>query len=46
MAKKTKQSPAKKRMKPQQTDIETASEYTTIDDLKRKGLVEGEMERE
>lgn len=45
MAKKGKQRRAKKKMKPLETDIETASEYTNFDDLK-KGLVENESERE
>jgi|BioPla2DNA2_1021312.scaffolds.fasta_scaffold214857_1 hypothetical protein len=45
MPKKRKQNQAKKKMKPLETEIETASEYATFDDLK-KGLARSEIERE
>ncbi|MGI6406792.1 MAG: hypothetical protein ACOX2E_10140 [Syntrophaceticus sp.] len=34
-----------KAVKPRQTDVETASEYITVDDLKRKAIAESEQER-
>lgn len=46
MAKNRKQGRAKKTVKPRGTDVETASEYATIEDLKRKALVDSENERE
>lgn len=47
MARKKKRKPAQtgERGKLRTTDIETASEYATIDDLKKKAQVQSESER-